>query len=202
MIYTYEELCKKKKAGDKLNWDDVSKEQLEELFINECIVNNVIADLYGVDGEKVRSKRRKWDISIYSPKYLYKRYVQNEYGLFDKLNNDSKERLMQKGNIDWISKALTHYIFRNGPIEDMHANNQLSQDDMKTLNKYMVNKIAGLLKLASEGEWLKIELMLDFLKNYGCSWDKPEYDTNEIEYIFKLNFGLEEELDESTKIGV
>ena len=36
---------------------------------------------------------------------------------------------------------MTHYAFRNGPVEDMHANGQLSQQDMKTLNKYMVNRI-------------------------------------------------------------
>ena len=63
--------------------------------------------------------------------------------MFAKLNSDSRERLLRRENIDAISKAITHFIFRNGPVEDMHTNNQLSEKDMKTLNKYMVNRIAG-----------------------------------------------------------
>jgi len=36
-----------------------------------------------------------------------------------------KLRLLKRENIDSISKAITHFIFRNGPVEDVHANNQL-----------------------------------------------------------------------------
>lgn len=50
-----------------------------------------------------------------------------------KLNSDYRKILLDRNNIDVISKAITHFIFRNGPIENMHANNQLSQDDMKIL---------------------------------------------------------------------
>ncbi|MCM1370726.1 MAG: hypothetical protein NC181_02395 [Clostridium sp.] len=202
MIYTYEELKKQKEQGKKLSWDDISKEQLEELFINEKILNNMIAELYDINPERVRSKRRKWNITIYSSKYIYKRYQENENQLFENLNTSSKERLLSEENIDWISKALTHYVFRNGPVEDIHAKGQLSQSDMKILNKYMVNKIAGLLKLMHDGEWLKIELMLNFLKCYGSEWDKAEYDTKDIDIIFKNAIGYYDEVNDKTNIGV
>ena len=42
--------------------------------------------------------------------------------------------------INSLSKAMTGYCFRSGSIEDMHANGQLSQDDMCLLNKEMVKK--------------------------------------------------------------
>ena len=93
--------------------------------------------------------------------------------------------MCKEENIDYISKALTHYIFRNGPVEDMHANHQLSQEDMKTLNKYMVNKLAGLIKMIYDGEWMKIELLLNFFKRYGHDWDKAEIDISDFELIFK-----------------
>lgn len=202
MIYTYDELNEKKKNGIELDFDQISKEQLEKLFIDENISNNRIAELYNVNYEKVRGKRRKWDISIFSPKYTYKRYVENNNGLFDKLNIDSKERIMSSMNIDSIAKALTHHVFRNGPVENMHANGQLSQNDMKVLNKYMVNKIAGLLKLIEDGEWLKIEIMLGYLQYYGGDWDEAEYDISDIEFIFKRQFGMKDELEQSAKIGV
>lgn len=191
MIYTYNELLEMKKSGKKLDWDTISKEQLESLFINENLPNSFIADLYDVDPNKVRYKRRKWDISIYSSKYIYHNFVENNDSLFDILNKDSKERIMQKENIDWISKALTHYFFRNGPVENMHANHQLSQDDMKTLNKYMVNKIAGLLSLIADGEWFKIELLLNSLSIYGSDWDKAEIDTKDVDITFNNRFGQE-----------
>lgn len=76
---------------------------------------------------------------------MYQEFVKQNSELFEKLNLNSKERLLKRENIDPISKAITHFIFRNGPVEDIHANNQLSEKDMKMLNKYMVNRIAGLL---------------------------------------------------------
>ena len=82
------------------------------------------------------------------------------------LNQGSKERLLNKDNIDTISIALTHYLFRNGPVEDMHSEGKLSQEDMKTLNKFMVNRIAGLLQIINKEEWLKIELLLDYYNTY------------------------------------
>ena len=74
--------------------------------------------------------------------------------------------MLNKDNIDTISIALTHYLFRNGPVEDMHSEGKLSQEDMKTLNKFMVNRIAGLLQIINKEEWLKIELLLDYYNTY------------------------------------
>ncbi len=170
-LYTYQELEKMKKEGTILNWDAITKEQLEKLFIDEHISNSRIADLYGVSNDKVRSKRRKWDISVTSAKYIYKRYTEENSSLFEMLNTSSKERLLKEENIEYMAKAFTHYVFRNGPVEDMHTMGKFDQKDMKTLNKYMVNRIAGLLKLMLDGEWLKIELLCDALRYYGSDWD-------------------------------
>ena len=185
MIYTYKELRKQKENGNKLNWDKITKEQLEELFFDEYVSNNTIADLYDVNLSKVTSKRHKWNIKLNSATHLYKTFSMNHKEELKLLNEHSKERLCKEENIDYISKALTHYIFRNGPVEDMHANHQFSQEDMKTLNKYMVNKLAGLLKMIYDGEWMKIELLLNFFKRYGHDWDKAEIDISDFELIFK-----------------
>ncbi len=184
MIYSYDELLEMKKKGTKLNWDDISEEQLSYLFINENILNNMIADLYDVNPSKVRYKRKKWGISIYSPEYMYHNFMKDNENIFSILNDGSKGRLMGKENINWISKALTHYCFRNGPVEDMHVNNQLSQEDMKVLNKFMINKIANLLTLANDGEWLKIEILLASFSNFGTDWDSAEIDMEDVDMIF------------------
>lgn len=202
MIYTYDELLEMKKKGIKLDWDTITKEQLENLFINENVPNSFIADLYEVNPSKVKYKRSKWNISMYSAKYIYQNYVKNNQELFEDLNKNSKERILKKENIDLISKAITHYIFRNGPVEDMHANKQLSQEDMKNLNKYMVNKLANLLSLALDGEWLKLELLLERLSHYGYDWDKAEINTEDIETIFNNRLKRATDEIEKDKLGV
>ena len=54
--------------------------------------------------------------------------------------------------IDMLSKAITQFAFRSGPIEEMPSRGKLTQKDMKTLNKYMINRIAGLLTAISKGD--------------------------------------------------
>ncbi|MCI8363324.1 MAG: hypothetical protein HFJ41_09610, partial [Clostridia bacterium] len=114
----YQELMERKNNGEKLEWHDITKEELEELF--EKNTDNMIADLYDVSKSQVKSKREKWDIKMIN--YTFKKFISEDFNkdLFENLNQGSKERLLNKDNIDTISVALTHYLFRNGPVEDMH----------------------------------------------------------------------------------
>ena len=91
---------------------------------------------------------------------------------------------MQPENINLIARALTHYVFREGPVEDMHVKHQLSQSDMKILNKYMVNQIASLLTLLYNNEWYKLRLVLKSYARYGSNWDEPEINNEIAETLF------------------
>lgn len=178
----YEELIKRKNKGEKLIWDNITREELEELF--EKRSDNVIAELYGVTKSQVKYKREKWNIKQIN--YVLNKFcdVDLNKNLFENLNESSKEKLLNKDNIDSISIALTHYLFRNGPIEDIHSSGKLSQEDMKTLNKFMVNRIAGLLETINNGEWLKLELLLNNYSLFGRQWDKPIADTKELDLAY------------------
>ncbi|WP_367666376.1 hypothetical protein [Clostridium sp.] len=46
-----------------------------------------------------------------------------------------------------LSVVTAHYAYRNGPIEDMHSDGKLSENDMKELNKFVVNKLAYIFTL-------------------------------------------------------
>lgn len=175
----YKELIERKRNGEKLEWNNITKEELEELFKKES--DTIIAELYGVSNSQVKYKRNKWNIKLRN--YAIDNFFNSDEckNLLKNLNQKSKERLLNKDNIDVASIALTHYLFRNGPVEDMHSEGKLSQGDMKILNKFMVNRISGLLTTINAGEWSKIELLLDFYKNFGSEWDKPIPDTEEIE---------------------
>lgn len=161
-IYTYTELKQLKEAGKTLDWKTISKEQLYQLAMIDELIDSQIADLYGVTNSQVKSKRYKFDLK------------HNYYSL------ESIQRIfLNEQCIDMFSKAITEYAFRSGPIEDMHANNQLSQEDMMALNKYMVNKIAGLLLMLSKSEWDKINKTLGFYLSLASGWDKAEPDTSD-----------------------
>ena len=159
----YDKLLKQKNEQKKLDWDSITKEELEALF--ETCSDSMIAELYDITKSQVTSKRRKWDIKLYN--YAIKKFSDDDKILFKNLNQNSKNRLLNEKNIDAIAISLTHYLFRNGPVEDMHRDGKLSQNDMKTLNKFMVNRFAGLLQTIDKGEWLKLELLLNYYNKYS-----------------------------------
>lgn len=108
-------------------------------------------------------------------------------------------------NIDKVIRDLavqiTQYIFRSGSIEDFHAGkynfedyknippntpiediSQLTQANMKTLNKELVDKIGFLLKLFSRADYLHLNIAINGYKRYGNDWDDPNIEEIESEH--------------------
>ena len=109
-----------------------------------------------------------------------------------------KELFFEKVDVDLFARFVVHYCFRNGPVEDMHAQGKLSQEDMKTLNKYMVNSVAELFELAMSGEWLKFYLLYAYNSINGKNWDKAEPDMEMSDII--LGEYLSDIVDDSDNI--
>ena len=99
---------------------------------------------------------------------------------FDSKKYNSKARLIlaEETEVDRLAKALVHCAFRDGPVEDIHASpdSRLTDADMKALNKYMVNRIAGVLSLLLNGNWLYLETLYRLYSRYGADWDPAESD--------------------------
>ena len=81
--------------------------------------------------------------------------------------------------IDMLSKGIMQFAFRCGPVEDMHARGKLTQKDMKTLNKFMTNRIAGLLTTISNGDIAKVLKVLSFYASLSSDWDSCKPDSEE-----------------------
>ncbi|MFG6497564.1 hypothetical protein P8610_19535 [Fictibacillus sp. UD] len=96
-----------------------------------------------------------------------------------------------------LAIGLTQYSFRSGPIEDMHSGtnpkhatedtsleniSQLSQEDMKKLNKYMVDKLGFLLHLLVEGRYFEMATLLQFPILLGSQWDSPNIEKEEKDF--------------------
>ena len=95
-----------------------------------------------------------------------------------------------------LSKAITYFAFRDGPIEDMHADptKNITDEDMMILNKYMVDHIELILELLSENNFIDI-LIFSAISEFFCSgWDKPDPDKYRESYNtvmeFALSFGI------------
>ncbi|MBP3916695.1 hypothetical protein [Clostridium sp.] len=93
-------------------------------------------------------------------------------------------------SINRLSNLATHFAFRNGPVENMHTNGLLSDDDMKTLNKYMMNRIATLLTLIKDNKIASLELLLSFYDRFGTDWDRAVLDYSELERMIELGLGI------------
>ena len=81
--------------------------------------------------------------------------------------------------IDMLSKGITQFVFRSGPIEEMNTENKLTQKAMETLNKYMTNRIAGLLQTIFNGDVANALKVLTFYASLSSDWDKANPDIEE-----------------------
>jgi hypothetical protein len=141
-----------------------------------------IAEIFGTTKIAVQEKLDRIDnITAFLKEVQYNK----------KYNDKAKQAIWDTKNIDKIAKAITHYIFRNGPVEDMHADpdSQLSDKDMKILNKYMVNRLAYIFKLLIEERWTEFYGVVKPYYQYGAGWDKPDPSEAEEE---NLNYMIQE----------
>ena len=99
--------------------------------------------------------------------------------------------------IDMLSKGITQFAFRSEPVENLHERNypsltlpirgensfprwgRLGWGDMKTLNKFMANHIAGLLTTISKGDIANILQVLIFYTSLSSDWNSCKPDTEE-----------------------
>ena len=179
-VYTYKQLEEKKSNGEKLNWDDISKEQLHKLYVDEQMPAFAISLLYDIKQSQLDYKRKKFGIKFMD--IVAKNFITN---VPETTNELMKTVFTEKIDIDKFSKTITHYAFRNGPVEDIHASGKLSQEDMMILNKYMVNRIAGILQLIKDKQWFKLVGLMDLYGIYGADWDKAEPDIEELNECLK-----------------
>ena len=77
-----------------------------------------------------------------------------------------------------ISKSLTHLVYRNTIVEDLHAEGaSLDDETMKIINKEVNNRIYTLLNwYFSENEEDRdfVAQLVSFSSMFGSDWDKAE----------------------------
>jgi hypothetical protein len=164
-----------------LDWNTISPEELRDL--NEKFSDSRIAEMYDVSVGKVRYKRKKFGIILRDR--IWENLRSQTAEILKPFNDFAGNSLLEPQNVDMLAKAITQYAFRSGPVECMHSEGKLSDADMKTLNIFFSNRVAGILVKAFAGEWLQILLLFDFYKTLSADWDEVEPDVKEFEMLFE-----------------
>lgn len=114
----FEKYKLKQQSGQTLLIDELTPEDLKFMFINEGKSDYQISQLFGVSESKITYRRRKYGITIRNS--ILDEYLLVQSEAAKEMNNKTKEELLVNDNINMIAKAITHFAFRNGPVEDMH----------------------------------------------------------------------------------
>ena len=99
--------------------------------------------------------------------------------------------------IERLSKTAVEYSFRCGPVDRLHEEGKLDDKDMKELNTFMMNRMAGIFTLIMEGRNFELRNLLSFYSRLDTNWDRAIPDLKEVDYT--MNLFKELELDEFTK---
>lgn len=182
----YEKILIRKEEENPLLMKELSPEDLEILFIKEGKSDKMIASLFNVKSSKITSLRKNYGITLRNSNI--KDFLDDDSDSHKELNTIMKNKTFTNENISNISKAVTHFAFRNGPIEDMHADEtkNITDEDMKKLNKYMVNRVAYIFNLILEDRWIEFNFLVESTNLfYGGHWDEAVQDDGGIRELFE-----------------
>jgi hypothetical protein len=163
-----------------LDWNAITPQELREL--NDKFSDSRIAEMYHVSVGQVQYKRRKFGIK-WTDRFRAQLHM-TEAEVMQTLDNSARKALLENPDVDMLAKAITQYAFRSGVVENMHGDGKLTDADMKELNIFFANRVAGILVKAFAGEWTQILLLFDFYKTLAADWDKVEPDVREFEMSF------------------
>jgi len=72
---------------------------------------------------------------------------------------------------NYLAKAATAYAFRNGPVEDIHADGRISQEAMKRLNQFMVQRLGEVFYLLLQKNSDDLTNLLAFSSETAHGWE-------------------------------
>lgn len=85
--------------------------------------------------------------------------------------------------VNLLSRAFTNYLYGYGPIRELTRKYNISQEDRHELDKYMINRIAGILMLYLSKD---VDRINDIANKYNYETYDLDLITPEIEgYINK-----------------
>ena len=171
-----------------ITWSTITQEELLALYVDNQYIDKDIAEMFNVTMNQVSYKRKK--LGITKELILFNRMMkQVPAETLQELNAASKKAVCDM-DLSVLSRVIAHYIFRNGPVEDMHCEGKLTDDDMVVLNKYMNDRIATLIHLLRKNDWIRLHLLFANDSHFGIGWDEPVLQVSELDAVTALNLDM------------
>ncbi|WP_300348850.1 hypothetical protein [Clostridium sp.] len=77
-----------------------------------------------------------------------------------------------KEHIARIAKGSAYFIFKNGPVNKLHKENRISDEEIKNMQEYLQNHLAYLYEvLLEEGNLKKYELVMNTMNQFYVNDD-------------------------------
>jgi len=172
----------------KITWSSMTREELLALYVENRYIDRDIAEMFNVTMNQVSYKRKK--LGITKELIIFNRMMkQVSTDTLQELNTASKKAVCDM-DLSVLSRVIAHYIFRNGPIENMHCEGKLTDDDMAVLNKYMNDRIATLIHLLRKEDWVRLHLLFANDSHFGSGWDEPVLQVSELDAVNALNLDM------------
>lgn len=120
--------------------------------------------------------------------------MNEEYNMFLSNYVNVDDPLKDKDIIHKLSVTTAHYAYRNGPIEDMHAdkNKNIYDKDMKILNKLIVNRLATIFRFI-----LDTDKVNKIKEKYDCDNIEQQLVNATMLYVFEEGFKKQEVIIEN-----
>lgn len=77
-----------------------------------------------------------------------------------------------KEHIARIAKGSSYFVFKNGPVNKLHKEGKISDEDLKSMQQYLQNHLAYLYEiLLEEGNLKKYELVMNTMNQFYVNDD-------------------------------
>jgi hypothetical protein len=81
--------------------------------------------------------------------------------------------------INKLAKAMAGYIYSNGIVEEYHESGCLNNEQIKAINKYMVDRLGYALHLLTTEQSDDLSLLLGLHYTTCKMWDDVDYSVGE-----------------------
>lgn len=180
-----------KKEDETIDLECIPDSVFEQLFKIDRVDDSDVAECLNCSELDVMVRRHHLNVPL-----SYKLNASLEHLLgHQEVNMKLKEQFVKLSS-EQIARGIVHYIFRNGPVESIHASHKgnsgrshsgILDTDMELLNKYMFNRVHYLIEALRNDRWIDIVTVLDAqIRFYGNDWDKPFDVTDERNQLMNI----------------
>ena len=165
-----------------MEWKDVERRALEDMYYVRQMSDREIAEEFGVSKERVKYRRKKFNVTFQGK--MLKHFADNNEEILKRLDEGAKGRLASLKDTDMPAALLGVYVLRNGPVGRLYEEGRITREELKAAEAFASGRLAGILDAAEKKEWFKLELLYDYYCENTQCLEPAVPDRDELEIVF------------------